>query len=267
MKLYYRKFGEGPPLIILHGLYGSSDNWVSIAKIISDTFTVILPDMRNHGASPHSDIHDYPSMSRDVYELADALNLKRFFLAGHSMGGKCAAAFAIQWPEMLNGLLIADISPFSAADKAGDEYRRHLSILNAICHTSLSGLTSRNEVSELMASKIGSAGLTGFILKNLMRNDDGSFGWKLNAEVLLSSLDIISGSAAESQLPEAITGFPVIFIRGEKSAYLPAGDEPAIKRIFPAAEFVTIPGAGHWIHADAPANVALHLKRLLTEAG
>ncbi len=114
MKLFYRKYGNGPPLIILHGLFGSSDNWVTIAKSLSEVFTVYLPDQRNHGLSPHSDIHDYESMSQDLSELAKDLSLKKFFLAGHSMGGKTAIAFAMSWPEMLNGLLIADISPFTA---------------------------------------------------------------------------------------------------------------------------------------------------------
>ena len=112
MKLFYRKYGAGPSLIILHGLYGASDNWATIAKNLSERFTVYVPDQRNHGNSPHSDIHDYDSMRDDLYELAGDLKLKKFFLAGHSMGGKTAIAFAVKWPEMINGLLIADISPF-----------------------------------------------------------------------------------------------------------------------------------------------------------
>ena len=111
MKLFFRKYGNGPPLVILHGLYGSSDNWVTIAKILSDSFTVYLPDQRNHGQSPHSDIHDYDSMRDDLLEFVRDQSINKFFLAGHSMGGKTAIAFALKWPEMLNGLLIADISP------------------------------------------------------------------------------------------------------------------------------------------------------------
>ena len=113
MKLFYRKYGNGPPLIILHGLYGSSDNWVTIAKSLGDLFTIYLPDQRNHGQSPHDNIHDYDSMRNDLFELAYDLKLNKFFLAGHSMGGKTAIAFALKWPEMINGLLIADISPFT----------------------------------------------------------------------------------------------------------------------------------------------------------
>src|SRR5674536_156004 len=125
MKLFYRKYGNGPPLIILHGLYGSSDNWITIAKSLSDSFTVYLPDQRNHGRSPHSPIHDYDSMRDDLFELANDLKLKKFFLAGHSMGGKTAISFAIKWPEMLDGLFIADISTFTCllytSDAADEE--------------------------------------------------------------------------------------------------------------------------------------------------
>ena len=112
MKLFYRKFGKGPPLIILHGLYGSSDNWVTIARSLSECYTVYLPDQRNHGQSPHTNIHDYDSMRDDLFELTSDLKFKKIFLAGHSMGGKTAISFAVKWPEMINGLLIADISPF-----------------------------------------------------------------------------------------------------------------------------------------------------------
>jgi len=113
MKLFCRKYGNGPPLIILHGLFGSSDNWVTIARGMSDRFTVFLPDQRNHGSSPRSNVHDYESLSNDLKELADDLRLDKYFLAGHSMGGKTAVSFACKWPERLSGLLVADISPFA----------------------------------------------------------------------------------------------------------------------------------------------------------
>src|SRR5512138_128346 len=104
MELFYRKYGTGPPLFILHGLFGSSDNWVTIARKLSGYFTVYLPDQRNHGQSPHSDIHNYDSMSRDLFELTEKLEINKLFLAGHSMGGKVAVNFALKWPEKINSL-------------------------------------------------------------------------------------------------------------------------------------------------------------------
>jgi len=149
MKLFFRKYGEGPPLIILHGLYGSSDNWATIAKNLSDSFTVYLPDQRNHGQSPHSDIHDYDSMREDLYELATDLTLKKFFLAGHSMGGKTAISFALKYPEMLNGLLIADISPFLNEAHNKVAYSQHKSILEALLSIDLTNIMRRDDVSQI----------------------------------------------------------------------------------------------------------------------
>ncbi|MCX6260987.1 MAG: alpha/beta fold hydrolase [Bacteroidia bacterium] len=146
MKLFYRKYGYGPPLIILHGLYGSSDNWVSVAKSISDRFTVFLPDQRNHGQSPHSPVHDYDSMKEDLFDLVDDLRLQKFFLAGHSMGGKTAVSFALSWPEKLYGLLVADISPMGSESRNSIAYNQHSEILNSILSLDLVGIRSRDEV-------------------------------------------------------------------------------------------------------------------------
>ena len=132
MKLFYRKLGNGPPLFILHGLYGSSDNWITIAKSLSKKFTVYIPDQRNHGKSDHSDIHDYDSMRDDLFELVSYLKISKFFLVGHSMGGKCAISFALKWPEMIYGLLVADISPFINENSNPGAYNQHLKILRTI---------------------------------------------------------------------------------------------------------------------------------------
>ncbi|MBK7709554.1 MAG: alpha/beta fold hydrolase [Bacteroidales bacterium] len=266
MKLFYRKFGDGPPLIILHGLYGSSDNWVTIAKKLSDTFTVYLPDQRNHGQSPHSDIHDYDSMRDDLFELVTDLRLRKFFLAGHSMGGKTAIAFAAAWPEMIEGLLIADISPFTNETSQISAYNQHLTILKTILGMDLSKIRSRAEAESLIMEKISSEKTRGFILKNLQRNPGDIFSWKLNASSLYKNLDkIMAGIDLEAGLSEPITGFPVIFLKGSNSSYLTASSVADIRKVFPASEFIVINGAGHWIHADKPDEVAANLRRLLTD--
>jgi esterase len=264
MKLFYRIYGSGPPLIILHGLYGSSDNWLSVAKSISDSFTVILPDQRNHGLSGHSEIHDYDSMKEDLYELVMGLRLDRFFLAGHSMGGKTAVNFALSYPEKLYGLLIADISPFAKKGRYEEEYNQHFQILSSMLTINLSGVTLRSEIESKLFTKIRSEKIRGLMLKNLKRESDNSFSWKINAPALLRNLDRIMDSIEAYDIDKKeIYGFPVYFVRGENSDYLPENDFAGIRKIFPAAEFIVVPGAGHWIHADNPEAVKQCLLKFL----
>jgi pimeloyl-ACP methyl ester carboxylesterase len=264
MKLFYRKYGNGPALVILHGLYGSSDNWVTIAKKLSDSFTVYLPDQRNHGQSPHSEIHDYDSMRDDLFELVNDLNLRKFFLAGHSMGGKTAISFALKWPERLNGLLIADISPFTYENDGHSAYSQHSGILNAILSLDLHKVTTRNEAEELLKKKIHSEKERGLILKNLQRTNENSFIWKLNAASLLFNLNkIMEGVERQTNYSQQITGFPVIFLKGGDSDYIPPNDFKAIRHVFPAADIIEVPGAGHWIQVDKPDEVVRYLKELI----
>lgn len=256
MKLFFRRYGEGPPLIILHGMYGSSDNWVTVAKRISDSFTVFLPDQRNHGNSPHSAIHDYESMSNDLLEFATDHNLKRFFLAGHSMGGKTAVRFALQWPEMIEGLVIADISPFETKTSNSGSYNQHIEILQTLSVTDISKATSRAEIEKLFQGSILSGRTRGLILKNINRNNDGSFSWKMNNAALLKNIGIIVDSVFSPSVSiEPVTGFPVLFLKGENSDYLPSADFGKILKLFPSAEFRIIKNAGHWLHADNPEEV------------
>ena len=265
MKLFFRKSGEGPPLIILHGLYGSSDNWISIAKNVSDICTVYLPDQRNHGQSPHSEIHDYDSMCDDLHELVTGLRLKKFFLAGHSMGGKTAAAFATRYPEMLNGLMVADISPFISEKVRSVAYNQHLNILTTIISVDLDSVKSREEADNMLRDRISSPDVRGFLLKNLRRNQDSTFSWKLNASGLLNNLDNIMNSIdldKAASLP--VCGFPVVFLKGSLSNYIQPEDIAGIREIFPAAEFTVINGAGHWLHADKPEEVTAALRDLLS---
>ena len=264
MKLFYRKYGEGPPLVILHGLYGSSDNWVTLAKKLSDSFTVYLPDQRNHGQSPHSETHDYDSMRDDLYEMVNDLALKKFFLAGHSMGGKTAISFALKWPEMLNGLLIADISPFTYETDGHSAYNQHSIILNAILSFDLNKISTRNEAEKLLSEKIPSEKERGLILKNLQRTAENRFVWKLNAGSLLKNLEkIMEGIKRQTDFNQQITGFPVVFLKGGNSDYIPEGDFRNIRHVFPAADIIEVPGSGHWIQVDKPDEVVKYLKKLM----
>jgi esterase len=250
MKLFYRKYGNGPPLIILHGLYGSSDNWATIANSLSNSFTVYLPDQRNHGQSPHDNRHDYDSMRDDLFELAGDLKLKKFFLAGHSMGGKTAISFALKWPEMINGLLIADISPFINENTNRSAYNQHLAILKAMLSIDLSLISNRREAELILVETIPSEKVRGFILKNLQRTSTNKFSWKINVPCLLKNLDkIMEGIDRGSAFSQQITGFPVIFLKGKDSDYIPFEDF-----------------RDHWIHSDRPDEVIKNLKKLLSDS-
>jgi esterase len=265
MKLFYRKYGTGSPLIILHGLYGSSDNWVTIAKNISSRFTVYLPDQRNHGNSPHDDRHDYESMSDDIFELVTDLGLKKFTLAGHSMGGKAAMMFASRWPDMLYGMLIADISPFTDNRRRATAWYENLTILKAIIGIDLSKASSRIEVETALKTHIQSEKVRELIMKSLHRNNKNNFEWKLNANALLNNLDkIVDGVPFQRVGSQQITGFPVVFLKGENSDYIMAGELTAITRIFQAAELKTIKNAGHWLQADNPRAVSEELLDMIT---
>ncbi len=263
MRLFFRSHGSGPPLIILHGLYGSSDNWVSIAKKIGENYTVYLPDLRNHGQSPHSAIMNYQAMSEDIEELSEHLGLKNFFLAGHSMGGKVAVAYSIKWPEKLSGLLIADISPFANVTTENKAFMLHKSILEAMSSLNFSNIHSRTDADEELKKKVIDENIRGFILKNLQRISGNNFSWKLNVKSILNNLNHIMEGIDISKVPEnQITGFPVIFLKGSESDYLSNSDYPGVLKIFPSAEINVVKNAGHWLHADQPDEVARNLLSL-----
>ena len=256
MQLNYKKYGEGPPLVILHGLYGSSDNWHSIARTLSDKYTVFIPDQRNHGRSPHSDVHDFEAMKNDLKEFADALKLDVFYLMGHSMGGKTAMLFAADFPERIAALIVVDISPKSYRDEVefSAETIDHASIIDALKELEIKDADTRKEVDKALSQKIKSTRVRQFLLKNLERDKNGNFYWILNLESLGKNLPrIMEGlPAAKFNNGTGISAFPVLFIKGEKSGYILDEDYTRIRQFFPRAHIVTIPGAGHWLHAEEP---------------
>ncbi len=264
MKLFFRKIGQGPALIILHGLYGSSDNWLSVAKSINHKFTVYLPDQRNHGRSPHDDKHDYNSLSNDLLEFADDQKLASFFLAGHSMGGKTAVHFAVRYPERVSGLVVADITPFRDADKNPRALEQHKNIIRAFSELKISDASSRKEIDERLSLMISSERIRSLIMKNLERDTDTGFRWKLNIRALHDNIEnMMEGLPLPGDDYQEITGFPVLFLKGEFSDYLQDDDIPHILKIFPGAEFRVIKNAGHWIHSDNPEAVSESLLSLL----
>ncbi len=256
LNLFYRKFGEGPPLIIIHGLYGSSGNWISIGKALAEHFEVFIIDMRNHGNSPFSNEHSYALMKDDIFRFIKAQQIKKAIIIGHSMGGKAAMFFAADFPEKVQSLIIIDISPrsYKSHYEFDPQSIDHKNIIAAMLSVNLSTIQHREDVDSILSHSIKPLRVRQFLLKNLYRNRDGSFKWKLNLEVLQKNLpDIMDGLDPERfSHGNGVTGFPVLFIRGEKSNYILQEDVDIIKTIFPMAEIVTIPDASHWLHADQP---------------
>lgn len=266
MKLFYRIAGEGDPIVIAHGLYGSSDNWISISKTLANKHQVILVDLRNHGQSPHSTSHSYSDLSDDLFELFNKLNLSKATIIGHSMGGKAAMQFAINHPEKLNSLIVVDIAPKSYADSNGyaPQAKEHLSILSAMRELPLGIISSRAEADAMLAAKIPSVTLRQFLLKNLDRDKSNNFVWKLNLDALWQKLPALMGGIKTPDNFTPINGLKVLVIKGESSPYInEETDRLSFSQLFPNTKLVSIKGAGHWVHAEQPAQFIAEVENFL----
>ncbi|MGY8977068.1 MAG: alpha/beta fold hydrolase [Cytophagales bacterium] len=244
MKLHFKKFGSGPPLIILHGVFGSSDNWKTLANHLMITFEVYLVDQRNHGLSPHSDDLNYQVMTDDLKELLHNAQIEKCCLLGHSMGGKTAMNFAVQYPEKIMKLIIIDIAPKRYPP-------HHQNILQGVDSLKINEINTRKEADDLLSTTINNSGIRQFILKNLSRNPEGLFYWKINWKAIEDNIQAIGAPLLSHDL---FTG-EVLFIRGAQSDYILNEDEPLLKKHFPNAVLMTIQKAGHWVHAEQPAQL------------
>lgn len=245
MKLFFRKTGEGKPLIILHGVYGMSDNWMTLAKeFAANHFTVYTVDARNHGRSPHSDVFTFDAMAEDILELMNDEKIATAAIMGHSMGGRTAMIFASVHPERVEKLIVVDMSVRAYPGS-------NQNVIAALRSFDVKNISSRKEAEEKLKAALSNDEATvQFLLKSLYRKEEGSqtFAWRFNADVIAKNMD-----AAAVALKENIHfNGPVLFIRGEKSNYITPSDEPQIKKHFPKAEIETVPNAGHWVHAENP---------------
>lgn len=268
LKLFYRKYGEsGTPLIIVHGLYGSGDNWVSIARELSSRFEVYVVDQRNHGQSPHSDTHDYPSMRDDLKKFMDAEGIEQAVLIGHSMGAKAIMFFAVSWPDRVLSLISVDMAPKPYHELALKSHStaNHGKMIDAMLELDFTKMESREQIDRALRTSIGSERIRSFLLKNVRRDRTGNFFWRINLASLKKNLPrILDGLDRDRHAgQEGITGFPALFVAGEKSDYISSEDHQLIRGLFPAAQIVTIPGAGHWLHAEQPALLLKNIKYFL----
>jgi len=263
MKLFFRKFGEGPTLIIVHGLYGSSDNWFSIGKELAGNFEVFLVDQRNHGRSPHTDHHTYELMKLDLLGFMDGEGIEKAILVGHSMGGKTVMSLAADNPDRVNSLVVIDIAPKSyiQLNDFSAHAVDHLIILTAMLNMDFSKVKTREDADSQLSDSIHSPKIRRFLLKNLKRDPNDLYCWRINIETLSRDLPAIMDEIVTGKY--GIAGFPVLFIRGEKSSYILDEDMPEIKILFPFADFVTIPDAGHWMHVEMPALLVKTIKYFL----
>ena len=182
MKLFYRQSGQGRPLIILHGLFGSSDNWYSLAKVFAEHFTVYLIDQRNHGQSPKSDAFDYALLTEDLAEFIQEHSLQQPILLGHSMGGKTAMNFAVRYPEQLSRLIVVDIVPRPYPV-------HHDAILEGLKAIHLGSLMSRAEADKTLSEYVPETDVRQFLLKNLSRLPAGGFEWRINLEAIDQNIE------------------------------------------------------------------------------
>jgi pimeloyl-ACP methyl ester carboxylesterase len=241
MELHFRTLGEGPPLIILHGLLGSLHHWLPLARKFAERFKVFAVDQRNHGLSPHSPEFGYDHMARDLHEFMNAQGLTSAHVLGHSMGGKTAMQFALLYPDQVEKLVVVDISPKAHVP-------RQSGTIQALLALDLGKYQHRGELDAALAESVPDEELRQFLLTNVARDKSGAFVWKANLSAIWENRRLL-GAALESERP-CIK--PALFIRGGKSDYVTDADLDSIRRLFPRVTMETISEAGHWIHADAP---------------
>ncbi|WP_166262301.1 alpha/beta fold hydrolase [Marinobacter salicampi] len=263
VKLNHRITGEGPPLILLHGLFGSLENLGSIAQRLQDQWQIHALDQRNHGRSPHSDTMDYEAMAGDVIAYMDKQGLDKAAFLGHSMGGKTAMQVALAFPERVSHLIVADIAPVSYKP-------RHDAILEGLMSVDLSQVKNRQQADEALQNYVEMPAVRQFLLKNLDRitdeereqegeKNESVFRWRLNLPVINDAY----ARLAEAPSAEGPFEGPTLFIKGADSAYIQDKHRDEVARLFPSATLRIIEGTGHWLHAEKPDTFATLCRRFL----
>ncbi len=259
VELNYRITGDGPPLILLHGLFGSLENLGGISRRLQDQWQIHALDQRNHGNSPHTDTMDYPAMADDVLAYMDAQGLDKAAILGHSMGGKTAMQVALRTPERVEKVIVADIAPVTY-------HPRHDAVLEGLTSVDLSTIGSRQDADRVLTEYVEEPGVRQFLLKNLVRVGDderndhpGPYRWRLNLPVIQQCYPKLA-LAPEGDRP--FEG-PVLFIKGADSAYIQEKHRDDIRRLFPNADLRIITGTGHWLHAEKPDSFAALCRRFL----
>lgn len=251
--LNHKIFGQGDPIIILHGLFGMLDNWQTIGKKLAEDYMVVLVDQRDHGKSDHTDEFNYQVLAEDLRVFMEENWMHEAYIIGHSMGGKTAMQFAVDNPDMIEKLIIVDIGP--KAYKAG-----HDTIFKALREVEIDKVKSREEVEESIAKYINDKGVRLFLMKNLQRKKEGGFRWKMNLELLYQEYPNIIDAIKYDGTVDVET----LFIYGSKSHYIVPSEIEGVKEIFPHSTFEEV-DAGHWIHAEKPDELLTLVKGFLID--
>ncbi len=241
MQLNFKQYGQGEPIVILHGLLGSLDNWQTLARAFAKTHTVFTIDQRNHGRSEHDDKMDYSILANDVAEFMNNQWIYDANIIGHSMGGKTAMQLALDFPELVNKLIVVDIAPKKYIGN-------HLPLFDAMMSLDLKNLNNREEANSILKSKIPNDNIRLFLLKNLTRKKEGGYRWKPNLVAIVENYQNI----LENVTGDIPSDIPTLFIKGGKSDYIQKLDYETIKSFFSDSKIETIEGTGHWVHAEQP---------------
>lgn len=249
--LFYRAMGEGEPLFLLHGLFGSADNLGGIARILASEYRVIAVDHRNHGRSPHAAAMSYHQMSDDVRAVMDKEHINSAAVFGHSMGGKVAMQLALNDPERVSRLVVGDIAPVTYP-------RHHDNILGGMRRVAEEVPDSRKGAEAILAEYESEPAVLSFLLTNWRRDENGTWNWRLNIGAIEADYtNIVAGNTGELYEGD------VLFLRGGNSDYILSAHKAAILELFPTATVRTIEGTGHWLHAEKPDMVARAISKFL----
>ena len=254
--LAFRELGEGPPLVVLHGLFGSARNWTSVAKKLAESWKVYAVDLRNHGDSPWSEEMSYPAMAADILNFLDARKIDRVNLLGHSMGGKAAMVTALTRKQRIGSLIIVDIAPAPSGSGLA-------SYVDAMRSIDLVGISRRAEVEARLEPFVPDPNVRRFLTQNLITAGDG-YEWRLNLAALAIQMSNLSGFPAE-MLNQVYEG-PTLFLGGGFSDYIRSEHHALIRRLFPNSDIEIVPNAGHWVHAEAPENFTRCVQAFLQRA-
>lgn len=244
MKLHYQVDGEGDVIVLIHGLFGSADNLGLLARSLKEQYKVISVDLRNHGRSPHSDRFTYRDMATDVLNVVDQLDIERFSVIGHSMGGKVAMAMTELATTRLNHLMVLDMAPVHY------QVHRHQNVFAGLREVASHPVSKRNEAEQYLAMHVVEPGVRQFLLKSFAKQESGDYGWRFNVDGLIANYDTIMG------WPEvAPYAGKTLFIKGQNSEYILPEHREAISRQFPNAKAHMVANTGHWLHAEKPDTV------------